>query len=80
MREVEASFGSSVKSPVAVELANRRTMRKGMYAARDIPLGSPLTEADIAVVRPWTPVGPEKYFDWLGSIALKDFKAGEPLT
>ncbi len=80
VRNVEAAFGSPLKLPVTAELANRRTMRKGMYAARDIPLGSPLTEADIAVVRPWTPVGPEKYFDWLGSIALKDFKAGEPLT
>ena len=80
VREVEVAFGSPVKSPVAVELANRRTMRKGMYAARDIPAGTVLSEADIAVVRPVTPVGPERYFDWIGSTTLEDIKAGDPLT
>ena len=80
VRNVEDALGSALKSPAAVELANRRTMRKGMYAARDIPAGTVLTEADVAVVRPLTPVGPDKYFDRLGSIALEDMKAGDPLT
>ena len=80
VRDIEAALGSPVKSPVAAEMQNRRTMRKGMYAARDIPAGTVLSEADIAVLRPMTLVGPDEYFDWLGSIALRDIKAGDPLS
>ena len=80
IREVERALGTGVKAPSPAELANRRTMRKGLYAARDVVAGTVLREDDIAVVRPLTPVGPESYFEWLGATTTRDLGAGEPLS
>lgn len=80
VRNVEVALGSPLKAPVDVELENRFSMRKGMYAARDIPAGRALTEEDIAILRPMTNVGPDTYFDLLGSVAHGDIKAGHPLA
>lgn len=79
VREVQAALGSQIKAPTPSELPNRAPMRKGMYAARDITAGSIVSADDIRVVRPETPVGPDSYFDWLGSIAPRGISAGEPL-
>lgn len=80
IRDVERALGSRAKVPGPAELVNRRAMRKGMYAARDLAAGAVLTDADIAVVRPSTPVGPEAYFDWLGAVAPRALRAGDPIV
>ncbi len=80
IRDVERALGSQAKVPGSAELVNRRTMRKGMYAARDVAAGTVLTEGDILVVRPATPVGPEAYFAWLGAVVTRDLRAGDPLV
>ncbi len=80
IREVESMLGSPIKSPASVELDHRLAMRKGLYAARDISAGIILSEDDIAVVRPTTAVGPEAYFDLLGSTTGRELRAGDPLA
>lgn len=80
VRDVEVALGSPIKAPTGVELENRFSMRKGMYAARDILAGTVLTEEDIAILRPLTHVGPDTYFDWLGSVAHGNIQAGNPLA
>lgn len=80
IREVERALGSAVKTPTPAELANCNTMRKGLYAARTVPSGTVITEADLAVVRPQSIEGPESYYEWLGRVAPRSFGAGDEIT
>ena len=80
IRDVERALGSGTKSPTPAELANRRTMRKGLYAARTVPAGTVITEADLAVVRPQSIEGPESYYEWLGRVAPRSFGVGDEIT
>ncbi|CAB4967310.1 MAG: N-acetylneuraminate synthase [Actinobacteria bacterium] len=80
IRDVERALGSATKSPTPAELANRRTMRKGLYAARTVAAGTIITEADLAIVRPQSIEGPESYYEWLGQVAPRSFSAGDQIS
>lgn len=77
IREVESALGEAAKRPTRQEYGNRRSMRKGLYAARAIAAGATITEDDLAVRRPMSAQGPEDYFSWLGARAPRSFAAGE---
>jgi N,N'-diacetyllegionaminate synthase len=80
IRDVARALGSGVKAPTYAEIANRRTMRKGLYAARNVSAGTVISEADLAVVRPQSIEGPEVYYEWLGRVAPRAFSAGDEIT
>lgn len=52
IRETEASLGSAVKRVTTAEAEMFRIGRRSLVAARDLPMGTVLTRADIAVKRP----------------------------
>ena len=80
IRDVERAMGSTTKTPSPTELQNRRTMRKGLYAARGVSAGAVITEADLEVVRPLSLEGPESYYEWIGQAAPRSYAAGDEIT
>ena len=80
IREVESALGVAAKRPTSSEFGNRATMRKGVYAARDIPGGTTISEDDVAVRRPVAAQGSEDYYSWIGATAPRSFAAGDALS
>ncbi len=58
IRRVEAAMGDGLKRPALCEANTASVARKSLTAARDIPAGTPLTDALIAVKRPGTGLSP----------------------
>lgn len=58
IRTVEAALGDGVKRPQPCEMENRTIVRKSLVAARDLPAGAVLTEADFTAKRPGTGLSP----------------------
>ncbi|MGB8276147.1 MAG: N-acetylneuraminate synthase family protein [Alphaproteobacteria bacterium] len=58
IRRVEAMLGSGEKRPAAGEGTMRAQMRRGLYAARDLPAGTVLSESDVLCLRPATDLAP----------------------
>ena len=70
-------------SPIKVSTAEQdmhRLMRRGVYAARALPKGHLLTPADLAVIRPPTPLKPSELALVLGRPLVKPLAALEPLS
>lgn len=80
IRQVEASLGSARKIPTAREIENRRVMRKGLYASRDLVAGKVVKDADLRWMRPESSPGTEVYFNWLDKPAPFDVQGGGPLV
>lgn len=59
VRIVEAALGHGRKEPAACELSTKAVARKSLVAARDIAVGTVLTDDLIAVKRPGTGLQPE---------------------
>ncbi|MBI4236631.1 MAG: N-acetylneuraminate synthase family protein [Chloroflexi bacterium] len=66
--------------PTAGEREVRYWARKGLYARRDIPEGTALTEADIVALRPADGLAPRHYKTLLGRRTRCPLRAGEPIT
>ncbi len=79
LREAELARGSGAKEPSPSESGNRYPMRKGLVAARPIPAGQTIAEADIAYMRPVDGDTPARYWAWIGQVARRDYVVGEPL-
>jgi sialic acid synthase SpsE len=47
-----ARLGSGVRAPQAAELPNREGSRRALYAARDLPAGTLVTDDDVIALRP----------------------------
>ena len=58
IRDVELALGSPRKAISDSERENRPIARRGVYAARDLPVGQELTLADIVCLRPETELSP----------------------
>jgi len=80
IRETELCIGRGDKGPSASEVLTRKTMRKGLYAARDISAGKILKEEDISWVRPAGDSEAADYFHWLGRAAPHDIRLGDSLA
>lgn len=52
VREVEQCLGSEHKAPTEAELRMRPVVRRGIYAADDLPAGHVLRRSDLRVARP----------------------------
>ncbi|KMT64735.1 N-acetylneuraminate synthase [Catenovulum maritimum] len=77
IRNVERALGSGVKSPTVSEVKNKAVARKSIVVAKPLKKGQVIKDDDIVVKRPGTGVAPTKFWQVIGSIASKDFEAGE---
>lgn len=80
IRRTESALGSGIKQPCAAEDRNRPVARKSLFAARDLPAGHVLTEADIAVMRPGTGGDPMRFWDLVGTALAGAMTKGEPFA
>lgn len=71
--------GSKKKSPTKAEEENRGKVRKGIYAAVDIPAGKKISSDMLAIRRPATGMSPAEYEDVLNSVAKHSIKEGNPV-
>lgn len=77
IRHVEAALGDGVKRPSPSERKNIEIARKSIVARQAIRRGEPLTEENLAVKRPGSGVSPMRWFEVLGTHAVRDFQADE---
>lgn len=77
IRNIEIALGSGVKKPTESEIGNRAVVRKSIIAARDIKKGEILQESNLTTKRPGNGISPMKWYDVLGTKAVKDFQEDE---
>jgi N-acetylneuraminate synthase len=77
IRQIEIALGSSVKTPTVSEVKNKSVARKSLVAAMDIEDGEELTESNLTIKRPGIGLSPYRYWELLGTKAIKGYKAGE---
>lgn len=79
MRQIEKSFGSSYKRLTEEEREMVIVQRRGIYAAKDIGIDSPIMPDDIVLKRPAIYMDAKHYYSVLGMKSKIDVKKGEPL-
>ena len=77
IRLIEKALGDGVKQPAEAEKKNIAIARKSIVAARDIKKGEIFTEDNITVKRPGSGISPMKWFEVLGTEAVRDFGEDE---
>jgi N-acetylneuraminate synthase len=80
IRSVELSLGQHLKTPTSSELKNKAVARKSIIANAPIKKGQVLSAENLIILRPGTGISPTKYYDVLGSKAVRDFDEGELLV
>jgi N-acetylneuraminate synthase len=73
IRDVEAALGDGRKVPAVEEVANRNVARRSLVAAAKIARGEVFTIDNIAVKRPGNGIAPERYWEFLGRAANRDY-------
>lgn len=58
IRRIQSMLGEEVKRPAAGEARMREMMRRGVYAARDLPRGHTITTDDLLFIRPTSAIAP----------------------
>jgi N-acetylneuraminate synthase len=79
IRAATASIGNSKKAPSAVELRNAEVVRKSLVALVPVAEGECFTPENIGVKRPGTGASPLRYWDYIGTVAKRDYEAEEPI-
>ena len=77
IRNVESALGVGEKNVTDSEVQNRLVARKSIVAERDIQVGEILTTENITVKRPGTGMSPMKWYEVLGTRAIRNFKRDE---
>lgn len=77
IRLIEKALGDGVKQPAEAEKKNIAIARKSIVAAKDIKKGEILTESNITVKRPGSGISPMRWFEVLGTEAVRDFGEDE---
>ena len=80
IRETEAALGSAVKQPGPGEARNITGMRRGLFAAADIPAGAAFSLENMAARRPCGEINADRLDEILGRRAAMDIPAGAALT
>lgn len=80
IRKVELSLGHGRKEPAPSEADTADVARKSLVAALDIPAGTHLLEAMIAIKRPGTGLPPAMRVHLIGCMAREDISAGTLLS
>jgi N-acetylneuraminate synthase len=79
IRRIEKALGSDKKMLTPAEKIIARVARKSIVAARDIPKGKKITEADLAFKRPGTGLLPKHADEIIGKIAQRAVPRDTPL-
>jgi sialic acid synthase SpsE len=79
VRTVEQALGQPGKVVVPAEAESRVHARMSVVAAVDIPAGTTLTEAMLAVKRPGTGIPPKELRNLVGQVALQDLARDQVL-
>ena len=77
IRNIELALGDGVKTCSNVEKPNIIVARKSIVAKKDIKQGEVLTEDNITTKRPGNGISAMKWFDVLGTRAVRDFEEDE---
>lgn len=77
IRNIEKAIGDGRKTVSPSERKNLAIARKSIVAKRPIPEGEVLSEDNLTVKRPGSGISPMKWFDVLGTKAVRDFKEDE---
>lgn len=77
IRNIEVALGNGIKRCSPIERKNIVVARKSIVAKRDIKVGEILTEENITTRRPGNGVSPMKWFNVLGTKAVRDFGEDE---
>lgn len=77
IRNIEQALGSGEKKPSPSEEKNRVVARKSIVAGRDIREGEELTRENLSVKRPGSGISPMRWYEILGTRAIRDFKEDE---
>jgi sialic acid synthase SpsE len=79
VREIECAMGSTRKEVVEEERETVFVQRRGLYAKRDIPIGTVIQANDIDVLRPALGIPPKFKNVVIGKTAKINIEAGQPL-
>lgn len=77
IRNIEKALGSGIKTASGSEKKNIDIARKSIVARRKIAKGEILTEDNLAVKRPGNGISPMKWYEILGTEAVRDFEEDE---
>lgn len=80
IKQVQELMGRPGKHVVAAESGSLSTIRRGVYAARDLAAGTPIAATDLSYLRPRAGLSPAEVDHCLGTPLSKAIRAGEPLT
>lgn len=80
VRDTETALGTGIKIPGASELRNKDIVRKSIVAKCRIRKGEILTEENLTWKRPGDGISAMKWFDVLGTAAVKDFEYDEQIV
>ena len=80
IRNVERALGSEKKGLTSSEEKNISIVRKSIVAKKRINKDEPFTEDNITIKRPGNGISPMKWYQVIGSVALKDFEEDEIIT
>ena len=78
IRNIEMALGDGVKKPSPSESRNIEAARKSIVALRD-KKGEILTEENIMAKRPANGISPMRWFEVVGTKAVRDFMEDEPI-
>ena len=77
IRHIEKALGTGNKKPSPSEKKNINIARKSIVAKKIIKTGDELTEENITVKRPGSGISPMRWFDVIGTRAIRDFQEDE---
>lgn len=77
IRNIEKSVGTGIKEASESEKGNKSVARKSIVASRDIAEGEELTEDNITVKRPGNGINPMRWYEVIGTKAIKSYKEDE---
>lgn len=80
IRNIEKAIGTGEKSPSPSEKKNIAIARKSIVAKAEIKAGEVFTEDNITVKRPGNGISPMKWFEVLGTKAVRDFDEDELIS
>ena len=75
-----AAMGSGRKTCLPVEAINKPASRRGLYAARALPHGHVVGDADVVALRPALGLGAERQRDLVGARLARTVPAGHAFT
>lgn len=77
IRSIEKALGSGIKTASNSEKKNIDIARKSIVARKKIVKGETLTEENLAVKRPGNGISPMKWYEVIGTTAVRDFDEDE---